>query len=406
MSRKKIIIYLYNSLKDPVIQSNIYLYLIDAAKEEKYDFAIISFEQDEFRYSKTELESLLKEFKNLHIQWYRLKWNSGSFKFLKKTWDLGSSFFLVFYLRFFKGYNCIISLNSIAGSFAYILKKCFFLRLFLYQYEPHSEYALDAKFWSRKTLSFKILNKLEYWSGKDADIISSGTYHMLNRLKSWNTRATVYKIPSVANDTKFKFSEEKRKQIRSSYAIREDQKIFIYPGKFGDLYFNEELIDLFHGYHELDKDIFFMVLTLSPIDKVQKMFEQRGIPKEYYTITKVPYSEMDSYLSASDLGIVSVPPLPSKKFCSNIKVGEFLCNGLPYLICNGVSEDDEYALNQNVGITVDYFSKQDAIISYPRVKLLLSENKEILRNRCRQAGLDYRSFQKLNPIFKQALETL
>ena len=116
-----------------------------------------------------------------------------------------------------------------------------------------------------------------------------------------------------------------------------------------------------------------MVLTMNDLGETKKIFEDVGLEPNQFLITRASYDEMPNYLSAADLGLVAVPPQPSKKFCSNIKVGEFLCTGLPYFICEGVSEDDLVARKFDVGIP---------------------------------AGSNYRGFNKLILEFGKALDAL
>jgi len=54
-------------------------------------------------------------------------------------------------------------------------------------------------------------------------------------------------------------------------------------------------------------------------------------PKDY-TLRHSDYENIHKYHFASDFAIISVPQGPSKKFISNIKVGEYLTAGLPFLI--------------------------------------------------------------------------
>ena len=306
----------------------------------------------------------------------------------------------------FNGYSHIISLASVAGAYAYLFAKVLGLRLYLYQYEPHSEYEVDAGTYEKTSITFKILNFLEKRSALFASVISSGTHHMMDRLTGWGVKAQLFRIPSVVNETKFNFSKNDREEIRIKYGISNDKTVLFYPGKFGGLYFNEETIDMFEVL--LNKDIRFHALVATPnkLEEIEGYFLKRSIPKNRYTITRAPFSEIQKYNSAADFAIIAVPPGPSKKFVSNIKVGEYLCSGLPYLICKGVSEDDEYAINYKVGVVVDDFSKEQIERSYEKIIKLLEPPEAQRKNYCRQVGIDYRGFTKLNLEFKKAIAAL
>jgi len=49
----------------------------------------------------------------------------------------------------------------VAGTYAYIFSKITGLKQYLYQYEPHSEYAIDNGMWSKGSLQYKISHYLE-----------------------------------------------------------------------------------------------------------------------------------------------------------------------------------------------------------------------------------------------------
>ncbi|WP_420316451.1 hypothetical protein [Ekhidna sp.] len=404
MRKKKIIVYLYNSLEEPLIQGNIFLYLVDAAKSGKYNFYIITYEQKQFELSSDEKRKKREELSAINISWKPYSWSTGSN--LKKAIDFTKALSFIWYLRVFKGYKSIISLASVAGAYAYIYSMLFRLKLYLYQYEPHSEYGLDAKLWTEQSLTFKILKRLEYSSARRARVISSGTDYMRNRLNHWKIKGKFFKIPSVVDHNRFVFDWSARRSVRQRIGLEDHDTLVIYPGKFGDLYYNNEIGVFFKALLDESNRYFFVILTLTDMKMAQDAMLNNNIPSDKYLISSASYEEMSEYLSAADIGIVAVPPQPSKIYCSNIKVGEYLCNGLPYLICEGVSEDDKFAQETNTGVTVKEFSRSEGAKAHENISVLLNEEKEELVNRCREAGIKYRSFQFLNPRFREAIETL
>ena len=402
--KKKIIVYLYNALHDPLIKGNIMLYIMDAAKTGKYDFYFITYEQDQFKLNDKEKAKIIEQLEEINIHWKAFNWSSGSI--IRKGFDFLKVARFIFYLRYIKKYKAIISLASVAGAFAYVYTVIFGLKLYLYQYEPHSEYGLDGNMWSKQSLTFKILKFLEKRSAKKATVISSGTRHMMNRLNDWGVKAKYLNIPSVANHQRFQFNLEDREKMRAKFSLNSDNRLVIYSGKFGDLYYENEIGVLFRSLLNNSKDYYFIILTLTDQKLAKKVMEVNNIPKNSYFISSVDYEEMSAYLSAADLGVVAAPPLPSRKFCSNIKVGEYLCNGLPYLICKGVSEDDEIAMENQVGIVIDQFNNASGNLVHSELKKILDEDINSLKKRCRSVGMKYRSFEQLNPRFMEALEAL
>ncbi|MBK6991977.1 MAG: hypothetical protein IPH34_09150 [Chitinophagaceae bacterium] len=126
------------------------------------------------------------------LKWKKLYWHPGQ-GMVNKARDIISGFFAVMGLRF-KGYRHIVTLASVAGSFGYMYAVILRMRLFLYQYEPHSEYAIDNKMWPANSKQFKISHYLERKSAHFATVIASGTRFMEERLKlEWKVKGAFVK---------------------------------------------------------------------------------------------------------------------------------------------------------------------------------------------------------------------
>ena len=131
----------------------------------------------------------------------RIQWHSGSFKLLRKAYDLLLGLLLVIRLRIGSGARSIIALGTVARSFAFIIAKLTELRYYGCQYEPHSEFMRDCNVWPETSLAYRGLHYMERVSGMNADILSTGTMHMMRRMEEWGTRAKVYKLPSCVDET-------------------------------------------------------------------------------------------------------------------------------------------------------------------------------------------------------------
>ena len=405
MSEKKIIIYFYNRLFDPVIQSNFWLYIQELLGDPQnpYFFHVVTYEDNEAPLTPAQ-QDLVRRWKAQGVGWTALEWHRGA-SLSKKLQDLLAGFLAVLKLRM-QGYRYITSLNSVAGAFAYLYSLVLGLRLYMYQYEPHSEYAIDNGIWAKESRQFKITNFLERKSAHFASVISSGTRFMEQRLtKDWKVSGKFFKIPSVANSDKFKFDPLVREEMRKSLGI-EDRWVLLYPGKFGDLYYKEEFAHMFRWLLDLEPKLFLLIVTPHTDEEVHNLLAVANIPREAYCVCHSGYDEIQRYYFAADFGIISVPPGPSKKFISNIKVGEYLCAGLPYLVTRGVSEDYIYAEEQNVGVVVDDFVEDEVVGVWPKMKELLTQDPEARRAHCRQVGLEYRGFENLYPRVKAAFAAL
>lgn len=403
--KKKVGIFLYNRLFDPLIQSNFWLYITDFLNSDSdLQLYLITYENPDFPLN-TDQQKLVDEWIRKGLEWKQLRWNPG-IGLVPKLLDIFQGFRAVGNLRL-KGYEHVISLGSVAGTFVYLYSLLLRIRFFLYQFEPHSEYAIDNGMWSEKSYQYRISHLLERKAAHAAQVIASGTKFMEERLKGhWQVNASFFKIPTVANDHKFLFNEENRRIIRGKLGISPDTFLLFYPGKFGDLYYREETAFMYKWLKEEIPKLHFLIVTPHKDQEVKVLFDNAGVPAEQYTIAHADYEEIHMYYSAADFAVIAVPPGPSKKFISNIKVGEYLCAGLPFLITEGVSEDYVYAKERKVGVVVKDFKEPYVRSATSEILAFLSMNKTELREHCRKEGLNYRGFNKLNKIFKQAVYKL
>ena len=223
---------------------------------------------------------------------------------------------------------------------------------------------------------------------------------------SGKSSARFIKIATVANDRKFQFDPALRQATRLELGIDESVPVLFYPGKFGGLYYGDETALMFRGLRELEPRLHFLIVTPHDDDEVHAMFSRAGVMPDAYSIRHSDYADIHKFFFAADFAVIAVPPGPSKKFISNIKVGEYLCAGLPYLITRGVSEDYIFALENDVGVVVDDFTEADIKKAWPAIGSYLQRDPAERRIHCRNKGLSYRGFETLNPRFRQAIAVL
>ena len=406
MKKKKIVIFLYNRLFDPLIQSGFWLYIQDYLNDSDspVDFHLITYENPKFPLTDKQ-RALVQKWQSNGLKWKQLCWNPGT-GMKAKAMDIVQGFFAVINLRM-KGYRYALSLTSVSGTFLYLYSLFVRNKYFLYSFEPHSEYAVDNEMWPKSGLQYKLSHFLERRAAKSARVIASGTRFMQERVENeWKVRAAFFKIPIVVNDKKFFYNSKDRSHIRTKLNIDQNQNLLFYPGKFGGLYYNEEFAWMFRWLKEEIDNLHFLIVTPHKDEEVIELFEKAGVSRNHYTIAHSDYSEIHTYYSAADFAVISVPPGPSKKFISNIKVGEYLCAGLPFLITRGVSEDYIYALEKNVGVVVNDFKEEHIRPAASEVLKYLKADRTEQRQHCREVGLDYRGFNKLNTTFKEAINAL
>lgn len=398
-----IVIFLYNRLFDPLIQSNFWLYIKDYLNDQNAHvrFHVITYEDPDHPLTQDQ-KALVEVWKCQGLEWTALKWHPGM-SLWQKFKDVAYGLVAVGRLRR-NGFRHILALGSVAGSFAYICAVALRMRLFLYQYEPHSDVSVASGAWGDTSLQYRLALFFERRSAHYARVIASGTRFMGERLKDeWRVRAKFFRIPTVVNEDKFKFDPELASRMRKELALEPDQPVLFYTGKFGGLYYSVEIAQAFAWLREYEPRLHMLIVTPNDDDYVHGLFDQAGVDRKSYSVCHSSYDEIERFYFVGDLGLITIPPGPGQKFRSSIKVGEYLCAGMPFLTPVGVSEDYLHAKEQGVGVVVDDFSQAEIRGAWPEIEHYLSLDRTERRRRCRTFGVDYRGFSSLNPVFKRAV---
>ncbi|MEQ9298393.1 MAG: glycosyltransferase [Cyclobacteriaceae bacterium] len=366
---------------------------------------MVTFEQEQYEIHASQIPRIKKELATYGIYWYPLKFHSGSLLLLKKAYDFIQALMLIVRLRLLYNTKLFFSLANVSASIAIVLKKMLCMKMLVYSYEPHAEFMVDLGLWSRRSLKFKVLNYLETLAGQKAEFVLTGTKHMVERLNALGSSAKVVRAPTAVDSAKFQFTQEGRDRIRSKFNMQH-RKVFLYMGKFGDLYYTHEIAELFNAFKLHIPDAFLMIITSTERSSVDAYVDQYVSDDDLLITGNLPYEEMSDYLSSADIGISGVPPAPSQRYRSPTKVAEYLLCGLPYITTKGVSEDDEYALKCNVGVVVENFSYDQANNQVEAVRDLLMEDHTLLRSRCRKVALEYRSIDRIDKALLDIYNTV
>ncbi|PIB36611.1 hypothetical protein BFP72_14980 [Reichenbachiella sp. 5M10] len=392
-----ILVFIYNSYKDPLFQNLILSYIKTLSQNGSYRFDLITFEQPQYALSPSERRQEKESLKEWGIHWHPRQFQTGRFLLIKKAMNVLETFWSVLRIKIRHKSTYTFAFANVSAAIAILFSPLLRMKLVIYSYEPHSDFMVEMGHWKTSSIKYKILHKLEQWAGKYADHILTGTRHMVEKLQKEGTRATVHRAPTAVDPEIFRFDEAKRKQIRHELNIG-SRHLFIYPGKLGGLYYEKELIDLFGSIYEEDSNSFFLIATDYDHKTIESWFQESNIPSDNYQVREfIPFTEMPAYLSASDMGIVAIPPTPSQKFRSPTKVAEYLLCGLPYVVCRGVSEDDNIAEEKQVGVCLDEFSSMAITKHIQDIQEVILKHT---RTQNREIGLAYRSKLRIDHILK------
>jgi hypothetical protein len=404
---RPVIVYCFHSLKDPLVEGLMLSYLIELNRDKVSSIIyLITLEQKPYKLSAVEKSILQKQLKELNILWKPFNYHGGNFILLKKAWDFVRVSLFISRLRIHKRARKIIGFLPIAGAFSAILGKLLMMKSFIYCFEPHSMYLVDFGSWKPNALKTKLLLYFEKFQIKKAEIVVVPTSYTKELILQWHPRVNAKVLPISVDTDLFQpyRNHEKSQQIRKKFNFLDEDKVFIYTGKLGGLYYSPESLALFiDAISKENPGYKFLIITNNPIEEVRNAFRIVNLPEDRYVVhPPVPYTELPFYISAADIGVLAIPPHPSQKYRTPVKTALYLACGIPYLTCKGIAEDDIIAEKHNVGISIPDLIPQYAKQTNIGVQNLFRDSQ--LSNRCRNLAVETRSKKLTKEILQDMMD--
>ena len=131
------------------------------------------------------------------------------------------------------------------------------------------------------------------------------------------------------------------------------------------------------------------------------MFYLRQIKK--ITQLNLPlYLKITEYLQLADFAINFVKPVPSKRYCTSIKDGEYWAMGLPIVITKNISDDSDIIKNNKIGSVLEELNNKAYLKAIKEIDELLSNNsREELYQKIRPIAEKYRNYSLADEIYSK-----
>ena len=407
MSKPSIIICASHSFKDPLFQGLMFQYILNLQQihSNSYSYHLITEEQKNYQCSIDEQRDIKIQLAEKNIHWHPQPYRGGRFILLKKLWHFIILFHTLRTIKRNENVKLIIGFLAIASGYSYIISRLLKTKFMVFCFEPHSLYMKEFGIWSEHSLKYKLLHRIEKLQATRSDYVVGPTYHTIELLEKWKSKSKLFRVPISVDTEKFSFSPNKRQSIRSLLKIAEDRYVMMYLGKFGGIYYNEEQVAQFcRRLLQFDAAIYFLIISPNDPIQIKITFEKQGISKpDFSVLNTIPYDEIENYISASDMGIVAIPPLHSQKFRTPVKVGNYLSCGLPFIINRGIADDDIMAEEENVGVVFESLEDENIDVPLKKLKALMSEDRKIQRDRCRKAAIKHRGIHNSTSVLDQVI---
>lgn len=288
-----------------------------------------------------------------------------------------------------------------AGTIGYILSKLTRIPLIIDSYEPHAESMVENGTWTQNSFAFRLLSRFEKWQTKRAQHLIATAASMKDYAKEkYGVTLQSFFVKPACVDLE-KFSLQKKNDLLLKELNLQDKIVGIYAGKLGGIYLKHEVFDFIKACYDHWGDKFrFILLTGNERNEIDEQMRRVGLPPEIVISKFIFHNEVPQYLSLGDFAINPVKPVPSKRYCTSIKDGEYWAMGLPVIISPGISDDSEIIEKEKTGVEMDFGKKESFGNAILRLEELFS-NKSGLQRRIRNTAEKYRSFEIAKKIYTQ-----
>lgn len=407
MKPKNILVITYWSYRDALIQTYTapYLKIIRKYLPEGSRIFLVTLEQSHLRMTDEEraatIEALEKEGTQLVPFSYSKFGLVAMLKWLLFLWRL-------FRLCRRERITHIHAWCTPGGAIGYILSKLAGLPLIIDSYEPHAEAMVENGAWAQGGLAFRILFFFEKLQSKHAAFIIATTAGMKAYAaeKYGAVLERFYVKPACVDLGLFSVEDRKNPALLERYGLAE-KLVCVYAGKIGGIYLEREIFDFFAVASRYWGERFrVLMLTDASPERVRELAVASGLDSSIVTSVFVAHSEVPRHMGLGDFAINPVKPVPTKRFCTSIKDGEYWAMGLPVVIPPRISDDSEIIAERRIGSVLTELNPDGYMRSVREIDALLNGYScAELYDKVRSVAVEYRKFSIADDIYRDIYDS-
>lgn len=268
-------------------------------------------------------------------------------------------------------------------------------------YEPHAEPMLESGTWRRNSMAFQILFFFEKWQSK----LAISVIACVEKMKEYAQASygvvpqNFYVIPACIDFELF--SKESIKDVSLLDEMDFNDKIvLVYAGKFGGSYLREEVFEFFKVTSDYYGDkLRILLLNNQEEELINNWCNEAGLDRTIIKKKFVMHHDVPKYIGLADFAITPFVPVPSKRYGSPIKTGEYWALGLPVVITRNISDDSSIIEENGIGAIID-LDKDSYLKAVKKIDGLLRNNsKEELYKKINSIARKYRSFEIADNVY-------
>ena len=298
----------------------------------------------------------------------------------------------------------IICRSSPAGAIGYLVSKKTKLPYYVESFEPHADYMVESGVWNKWGLRYNFQKYFEWKQRQTAAALMTVSNNYTSFLKlDKSTKCTIETIPCGVELDEFKFSAELRNKVKKELEIDSEAIVGVYVGKFGGIYYDDEIFRYFKNCFENIANFFLLILTPHDEQFMEARLSRYKIPYTKVWYGYVKHNKLSMFLSAADVAFCPVKTSNNRKFCSPTKNAEYWANGLPILISEGIGDDSEIIKFYGGGLIVDYVEyNQDRLFDEIR-KTMIHYQLNRDKNQSVINAQTYRSHKSAKQVYHKLL---
>jgi hypothetical protein len=401
--KKNVLVTTFWSFKDALVQTYTlpYLKIMHRHLPAGSTIYLLTIEQERYQINPEELPQIEADLAKYNIVSVRFSYHSyGIRSLLNWIYIVFRSFFLIL----FKNIHYIHSFCTTSGMSGYLLSILTGRTYLIDSYEPHAEASVENGDWTRKSFRFRLLFFLERLESKRAKFIISATEGMRKyALEKYNaTFEHFYVKPACVDLELFSFKNRKNVALIKEFGY-ENKIVCVYAGKFGGIYLDKEVFEFFKVADDYWGEKFrLLVLTSHQPKEIEMRCQAVGIDFRKVNVRFVNHAQIPGYMGLADFGVTPVKPIPTKRYCTPVKDGEYWALGLPIVITRDISDDSEIVEKHQIGSVMYHFSQEEYLRNVKEIDYLLQNHAiEELYQKVRKVAEQYRSFEIAEYIYEE-----
>ncbi len=240
-----------------------------------------------------------------------------------------------------------------AAVFGYWLRAKWGVSYSVESFEPHADYMVESGVWGAKALSTRVQRYYEGKAKATARLLCTVSHNYYAQLQKSEgiEEERLQMVPCVVDLQRFAPQPAEIVQaMREKIGYRAGERVGVYVGKFGSIYYDEEAFGWFRAALDFYGGAFrLLLLSPTPKSELEEKLRRVGFPLDKVYICLAAHGEVPAYLSTADFAFSPIRPAPSRRFCSPIKDGEYWAMNLPIILPEGVGDDSDLIQKSGIG---------------------------------------------------------